>query len=518
MAEKALQIAWISNIIFEPYMQACINGAFIQTGDNVWLNCVMHEEIDSSSEILKNANIVVVCLNFEELYPNLIAAALESDYTIDQICNVIKNSNLELFSLIKSTSNAKIIWFGFEDYFAKDYILFGTKSILSGLIDIVNLSLRENLSDDVFVDFKKLIALCGICSSYNIKGKYRWNAPYSKELIKLMADEVYKQYLVEKGITKKCLVLDCDNVLWGGVLSEDGIENIKLAGSGFGRLYQDFQRFVLSLYYHGVILAICSKNDLPDVLTVFRGHSEMILKEEHITCFQANWEDKPSNIKTIADKLNIGLDSMVFVDDSLVEIEAVKGLLPDVTTILFHRDMDYSQFSCFNLKRNVSLADIEKRNETYRTNARRDELKEQSGSYEEYVKALDIKTEIHRIVPMEYSRVSELTQRTNKCTSGRRFTVQEIEDLIESSGMDFYSVHVTDRFSDLGLVGAFAINNNELALFSLSCRALGRGIENTMLEYILSNWKIESVAYHSTGKNACMKELIENKIQPVFIE
>ena len=251
---------------------------------------------------------------------------------------------------------------------------------------------------------------------------------------------------------------------------------------------------------------------------MFRGHSEMILKEEHITCFQANWEDKPSNIKTIADKLNIGLDSMVFVDDSLVEIEAVKGLLPDVTTILFHRDMDYSQFSCFNLKRNVSLADIEKRNETYRTNARRDELKEQSGSYEEYVKALDIKTEIHRIVPMEYSRVSELTQRTNKCTSGRRFTVQEIEDLIESSGMDFYSVHVTDRFSDLGLVGAFAINNNELALFSLSCRALGRGIENTMLEYILSNWKIESVAYHSTGKNACMKELIENKIQPVFIE
>ena len=512
MAEKALQSAWISNIIFEPYMQACINGAFMQTGDSVRLNCVMHEEIDSSSEILKNANIVVVCLNFEELYPNLIATALESDYTIGQICNDIKNSILELFSLIKSTSNAKISWFGFEDYYCASRLNFGSAPMFDGLVDRVNHFLYNLVNDDLFVDLKRMIASIGIKNAYDSKGKYRWNAPYSKELINLMADEVYKQYLVEKGITKKCLVLDCDNVLWGGVLSEDGIENIKLAGSGFGRLYQDFQRFVLSLYNHGVILAICSKNDLTDVLNVFREHSEMILKEEHIACFQVNWDDKPGNLKTIAEKLNIGLDSIVFVDDSPVEIEAVKTLLPDVTTILFHRDMDYSQFSCFNLKRNVSLADIEKRNKTYRTNARRDELKEQSGSYEEYVKALDIKTEIHRIVPMEYSRVSELTQRTNKCTSGRRFTVQEIKDLIENGETDFYTVHVSDRFSDLGLVGAFAVKDNELVLLCLSCRALGRGIENTMLEYILSNWNIESVAYHSTGKNACLKELIEEKI------
>lgn len=237
-----------------------------------------------------------------------------------------------------------------------------------------------------------------------------------------------------------------------------------------------------------------------------------------ITCFQANWEDKPSNIKTIADKLNIGLDSMVFVDDSLVEIEAVKALLPEVTAVLFHRDMDYAQFSCFNLKSEVCLADIEKRNETYRTNAKREELKEQSGSYDEYVKALEVKTEIHRIVPMEYSRVAELTQRTNKCTNGRRFTVQEIKDLIENGGFDFYSVHVSDRFSDLGLVGAFAVKDNELELFSLSCRALGRGIENTMLEYIVFNWEIECVFFHSTGKNTDLKTVLEEKIRPVFVD
>ena len=140
--------------------------------------------------------------------------------------------------------------------------------------------------------------------------------------------EIQKQYFIEQGITKKCLVLDCDNVLWGGILSEDGIENIKLGGSGFGRTYQDFQRFVLSLYYHGVILAVCSKNDLPDVMNMFHEHSEMILKEEHIACFQVNWENKPDNIRRIAETLNIGLDSMVFLDDSPVEIEAVKSILP----------------------------------------------------------------------------------------------------------------------------------------------------------------------------------------------
>lgn len=251
---------------------------------------------------------------------------------------------------------------------------------------------------------------------------------------------------------------------------------------------------------------------------MFREHSEMMLKEEHIACYQVNWGDKPSNIKTIAKKLNIGLDSIVFVDDSPIEIDAVKTLLPEVTTILFHRDMDYAQFSCFNLKSNVNLEDIEKRNETYRTNAQRERLKEQSGSYDKYIKALDVKTEIHRIIPMEYNRVSELTQRTNKCTNGRRFTVQGIKNCIKNGITDFYSVHASDMFSNLGMVGVFAVKDNDLVLFSLSCRALGREIENTMLEYIISNWEIDRVFFHSTGKNTDLKNAFYERFHSVFAE
>ncbi len=197
------------------------------------------------------------------------------------------------------------------------------------------------------------------------------------------------------------------------IFSKDGMESLKLSGSGLGQVYQDFQRFVLSLYYHGVILAVCSKNDLTDVLRMFHEHSEMLLKEEHIACFQVNWEDKPGNIQKIAEKLNIGLDSMVFVDDSPVEIEAVKAILPEVTSILFKRDMDYEQFACFNLKSNISIADIDKRNETYRTNGFREELKAKYTDYADYIAALEIKMDIHETAPIEFSRISELTQRTN---------------------------------------------------------------------------------------------------------
>lgn len=438
----------------------------------------------------------------------MIAAALEPDYAIDQICNDINNSNLNLLSLIKSISKAKIIWFGFEDYLTNDHILFGTKNKTSGLIDRVNLSLRENLTDGVFVDFKKLIALCGICNSYNIKGKYRWNAPYSKELIKLMADEVYKQYLIHTGQTKKCLVLDCDNVLWGGILSEDGIEGIKLGKSGLGRPYNDFQNFVLTMYQHGVILAVCSKNDKEDVLRVFREHSEMPLKEKHISCFMVNWENKPSNLERIAEYLNIGLDSIVFVDDSSIEIESVKSLLPEVTAIQFDKYMDYEPFSCFNLRTDYDIEEIKKRTKTYQTNGLRNELKSNSADCAEYVKSLGVIADIHKAIPAEFSRIAELTQRTNKCTNGKRYTVEDIKERAILPNVSLYSVSVSDRFSDLGLVGAMEVENDRLSLFSLSCRALGRRVEDKMINYISNRHEFKNIAFKLTEKNESLLELM----------
>ena len=510
------RVLMISNISIGSYWKINTNKRGNSSNAEMQIDYIQYEEYQDSIDKIQIADATVICLNFETLYPNILTDVPSGEKTYEGIIKDCSRRCTELYAFIKSNSCGPVIWFGFEDYYFTQYSSYGSLLALHRIVDQLNLLLDDLLKEDTFVDFKRLIANIGIKNAYDIKGKYRWNNPYTLDVVNSIIDEVNKQQLISMGITKKCLVLDCDNVLWGGIISEDGIENLKLAGSGFGRLYQDFQRFVLSLYYHGVILAVCSKNDLSDILTVFREHSEMVLKEEHITCFQVNWEDKSRNIKTIAEKLNIGLDSIVFVDDSLIEIGAVKAMLPEITTILFERDMGYDQFSCFNLKKDVCLTDIEKRNETYRTNVQRENLRERVRSYDEYVKALDIKTEIHRATPVEYSRISELTQRTNKCTNGKRLTVEKIKECVEKSLCELYSVHVSDRFSDLGLVGAFGIKDDELVLYSLSCRALGRNIENETLKYIASTWNIKIVFFRSTGKNSGFKRLLNEIIHPEY--
>ena len=502
----SIHISVVSDIIFDPYFPPLIKSYF---GENVKIYPIQYGEQndDEYQKQLDNSDVVVVWLNIETAFSNIWNTLYSQAVTGQQIIEKVVSSCNRLYDDLRAYKNTHILWFLFEDYFIKLPIASGYH--YDALADKINIELSEALKNNVsFINLKRLIAEIGVANAYDSKGKYRWSAPYSKALVEAAVKEIHKQYLIEKGITKKCLVLDCDNVLWGGILSEDGVENLKLGGSGFGRPYQDFQRFVLSLYYHGVILAVCSKNDLSDVMIMFREHSEMILKEEHIACFQVNWENKPDNIKRIAETLNISLDSIVFIDDSPVEVEAVKSLLPEVTAILYERDSIYNRLSCFNLKSNVSITDIEKRNETYRTNQSRETLKSQYESYNEYIEALEIKIDIHEALPIEFSRISELSQRANKCTNGKRYAVNEIKERACYKNSKIYSFSVSDRFSDLGLVGAFEIEGNTLILFNLSCRALGRELEEKMLAFITDKYKITNIKFYTTGKNNDVKTML----------
>lgn len=504
-------ISVISNITFEPYFNPLIEMCFAESKTSVNIFSISYEEYDrqENRNNLSQSEFIIVWLYFESLFPESLNEIYSDVKSEQELLNEIAARCGKLLTDISACSRAHVIWFLFEDYYNHLPLVTGNGFLCKGLVDKLNTKIMNVLDGNVsLVDLKKLIAEIGTNKAYDSKGKYRWNAPYSKQLIEVAVKEIYKQYLIEKGITKKCLVLDCDNVLWGGILSEDGIEQIKLGSSGLGRAYQDFQRFLLTLYYHGVILAICSKNDLSDVLKMFQKHSEMVLKEEHIACFQVNWDNKPDNIRKIAETLNIGLDSIVFIDDSPIEIEAVKALLPEVTAIMYERDSVYEQLSCFNLKSNVKIADIEKRNETYRTNQSREALKAQYDNYSEYINALEIKMDVHEATHIEFNRISDLTQRTNKCTNGKRYTVAEIKERIQTEEITIYSLSVSDRFSDLGLVGALEVEGDTLTLFSLSCRALGREIENKMLAFIADNHQINTIEFHSTGKNEDIKTLL----------
>ena len=502
----------ISNVIFEPYMKERLDAAFKRNGSSVQLSYVAYEEtLDNAlSHVFADQDIVIVALNFEVFYPNLLNDLYSNRVTLEEIRNDALRKCQELFYGLKIQKCVHVIWFSFEDYCYKYHQVLGSIGTAQGIVDSINMEVNRFVSDEcVFVDLKRLIAEVGIHQAYSSKGRYRWNAPYSKELITAVCEEVNKQYLIYTGISKKCLVLDCDNVLWGGILSEDGIEKIRI-GDGLGKAYQDFQRFLLTLYYHGVILTICSKNDEADVIEVFRKHSGMILKEEHIACFKVNWDNKPENIQKIAEELNIGLDSMVFVDDSEFEIQSVRELLPEVTAILYERDTIYSKLSLFNLKSDIEKDKVKLRTETYRTNAQRRILQNTSASYEEYLKSLEINVDIHPALLAELARITELNQRTNKCTNGIRYTVDQLFAKLQNGNYKLYSVYVSDRFSDLGLVGAIGISGNVLDLFSLSCRSLGRGVESMMMSFVKNNEVLE-YRFVPTIKNRKIREdLFEN--------
>lgn len=506
------QFAVISNISVEAFFIPFVQERFNKYGVEK-INFIPYEECWNKGyeKVLREADYILIWLNLEILLPDL-----HNGSGNKMICEMqfsdVETLSWNIGKFVSSISNGMIIWITFEDYFL--HLPMVTGHVRTSVADVLNLKVKDALSDNIiFLDLKYLIAELGICNAFEVKNKYRWSFPYSKALTMTAVDEIEKLYFIENGLTKKCLVLDCDNVLWGGVLSEDGLEGIKLGNSGLGWEYQEFQRFVLSLYYRGVILAICSKNELSDVLSMFREHSGMILKEDHIACFQVNWENKVDNIIKIAECLNIGIDSMVFVDDSSYEIEAVKAMLPDVSVIKYHRKMMYEKFNCFCLKDKFDYNEISARNKTYRTNVKRYQLKNASMSYRDYLTALEMKIDIHKTKASEYARIAELTQRTNKCTNGVRVTVADIKTLEECSQFHLYTVTLSDKFSDLGIVGAFGIQESVLYLFSLSCRALGREVENRMILFLKQHHQIAVINFQNTGRNESLKILLKRSFE-----
>lgn len=413
-----------------------------------------------------------------------------------------------MYSFLKRNVLCPIIWFGFEDYgfFFNNYQ--GNLALCNNVIDKTNLNIVSMLqnSNDIFIDTKRIIAELGIQNAYDLKNKYRWNIPYSSKMIESIVKEIYKQYKILIEDSKKCIILDCDNVLWGGTLIEDGIENIKLGNEGLGRLYQDFQRYLVWFYYHGVILAICSKNSIYDVKRMFNEHRGMILHEEHIAHFQVNWDSKVNNVNILSNILNIDISSMVFIDDTEYEVTAIKAAFPDITTILFNYKLVYEQLSCFYLKASQDIVKIKQRIETYQSEEQRKQLFIESIDVEKYIENLEVEIDIHQADKIEFARISELTLRTNKCTNGKRYTVSDLEEVIEKN-YNLYSVYVKDKFSDLGLVGTIGINNSCLDLFSLSCRAFGRNVEKFMLDFAFKD-NITEFEFFSTSKNLDIEHML----------
>lgn len=314
---------------------------------------------------------------------------------------------------------------------------------------------------------------------------------------------------------KKCIVLDLDNTLWGGILGEDGAEGIKLGETYPGNAYLDFQKFLLNLGQNGIILTVCSKNNENDVLEVWESNPNMILKKEHFAAYRINWNNKGDNIQEIAKELNIGLESIIFIDDNPAERELVKQMLPMVEVPDFPKHPylypEFAKYLVDNYFKIYELTDEDiSKTQQYKANAERTQLKEQFSNYEDFLKSLEMVLSIEELSDFNVVRFAQMTQKTNQFNlTTRRYTESDLKSM-EANGYLLYGLRVRDKFGDNGLTGLIIVKRQDRKAYIdsllLSCRILGKGIETEFINYIFSRLKekgIEeiSASYIKTIKN-----------------
>lgn len=316
---------------------------------------------------------------------------------------------------------------------------------------------------------------------------------------------------------KKCLVLDLDNTLWGGVLGEDGIDGIKIGGDYPGKAFLYWQEALLELSKSGVILTVCSKNNEQDVLEVWDRNPYIKLKKEHFAAYRINWTDKATNIKALAEELNIGLDSFVFVDDNPTERELVKQMLPMVVVpefptqpyelISFFKQLVEDNFKVY------SVTDEDKRKtEQYRQNAARTRAQASFADLDSFLKSLNIQITIEAACELNIGRIAQMTQKTNQFNlTTHRYTDTDVREFIDA-GWRVWCISVADKFGDSGITGAIMVTpSGEIDTFLLSCRILGKGIEFAFVKKIISilaslGFQTLSAKYLPTAKNAQVKD------------
>lgn len=364
-------------------------------------------------------------------------------------------------------------------------------------------------------------------------GKYRWfdypawflnKSGISLSCIEEAAWAFAKQILAIRGRIRKCLVLDLDHTLWGGVVGEEGSRGIELGPeSPLGEAYQYFQKYLLELKAKGVLLAVCSKNDEGTAKAPFQENPNMILKLEDISCFVANWEDKASNLRKIASELNIGTDSLAFFDDNPAEREIVRRFLPEVHVIDVPEDpalyaLQLDREAVFEWRQITEEDRL--RSDSYLRNRQREEMELQYVNYGEYLKALEMKGSVERLSEKEAGRFVQLLNKSNQFNvRTKRYTEEEIGSLCSDENARCLYAALSDRFSRYGLISCVILRKQGGICFIeswvMSCRVLKRNVEQFIFSEIIHTAKemgchtIEG-EYIPTSKNKLVAGLYDS--------
>ena len=389
---------------------------------------------------------------------------------------------------------------------------------------IFNQSLEELLDDSTFLfDVATLAEDIGLNQWYDDRMWFIGKIPFALDKSVVYAERFIRILLAAKGKSKKCLVLDLDHTLWGGVVGQDGVSNIEVGpGTAVGEAYYEFQHYIKQLKNRGMILCICSKNNQEDVLEAFDVRSEMPLKKEDFALIVANWRNKPSNIKDIAKQLNIGLDSMVFVDDTPLEREAVRQSLPDVAVPEMPTDptLYINTLAGAGYFEAVSFTEEDKlRADSYLSRQKFLESLSDSVDISSSLRAIEMELVFKAFDDTGLKRVEQLVNKTNQFNlSTKRHNLETLKKFQQSSDYYTQQVYLKDKFADYGMIGVIIgkIDGDSLAIdtWLLSCRAIGRRVERAAFEQLISFCRANGIStiygcYIKTKKN----HLVENHFQ-----
>lgn len=335
-----------------------------------------------------------------------------------------------------------------------------------------------------------------------------------------LAYHVVKMIQSQCGVQKKCVICDLDNTLWGGVIGDDGIGGIEIGEHGTGPAYTEFQLWLKELKKRGILLCICSKNEEQIAKKAFCEHPDMVLRLEDITVFVANWDDKAANIRRIREMLNIGLDSMVFIDDNPFERELVRKLLPEVTVPEMPEDVSCfcSYLRSLDLFESAAISETDaNRTEQYRSEFQRNQLMTNTTDLDSYLQSLEMKATYHSFDEQSYARIAQLTQRSNQFhLRSIRYSESDIEQIAKNDNYLTLYFTLKDQFGGYGIVAVVILEKQEQAVFVdtllMSCRVLKRGMEeflfNTIVETVQNaGYACIEAEYLPTPKNRMVQDL-----------
>jgi FkbH-like protein len=472
-------------------------------------NQYMQEILNKSSQLYNfNPDAIFLLIDISHFlgdfyhFPYRLTAE-ERKKVIEQKFQELKN----LITLLKQNISSKIILNNFLlPLYSSRGILenkqdYGIRTAINHLNNMLE-DFAKNDSQLFIFDINSFAAKEGHNSIIDNKINYLADMKLSPPAIISLAEEYQSYILPLMSMTKKCIILDLDNTLWGGVVGEDGISNLKLGPEKEGKPFYDFQKRLLELSERGIILAINSKNNRDDAIEVLKNHPYMLLREDNFAAIKINWEDKVRNIKEIATELELGIDSFVFIDDDKTNREFVRQMLPEVFVVELPRDpCDYvktlESLKIFNSFA-ITKEDLEKK-DMYLSQKKRNELKENISDLTSFLRELNLELTLVDVDEFNLPRASQLTQKTNQFNlTTKRYTEENLKNFLNTGNYLLKIIQVRDRFGDYGITGLAIIKKLdsetwEIDTFLLSCRILGKEIEFAFLQELVNKARKENI-------------------------